>query len=52
MRRPNATRKMIRKEKPLPPARPPTRPPSPSGIKAPGETAKPSGMICPGTDHR
>ncbi len=53
MRRPSETIKVIRKEKPLPPSRPPAKPPAPSGIKAPGDAAKPSGgMQCPGNDRR
>ena len=38
----------IRKEKPLPPPKPPARPPTPSGIQVPGSPGSPSGMVCPG----
>ena len=41
---------LIRKEKPLPPSKPPARPPAPGGINAPGGTAGGGSMICPGTD--
>ncbi|HEV8701471.1 MAG TPA: FHA domain-containing protein [Candidatus Polarisedimenticolia bacterium] len=41
---------LIRKEKPLPPSKPPARPPAPGGINAPGGTAAGGSMICPGTD--
>jgi len=41
---------LIRKEKPLPPSKPPARPPSPGGINAPGGTPGGGSMICPGTD--
>ena len=40
---------LIRKEKPLPPSKPPVRPPSPGGINAPGGTPGGGSMICPGT---
>lgn len=40
---------LIRKEKPLPPDKPPVRPPSPGGINAPGGTPGGGPMICPGT---
>ena len=40
---------LIRKEMPLPPAKPPVRPPSPGGINAPGGTPGGGSMICPGT---
>ncbi len=40
---------LIRKEKPLPPVKPPVRPPSPGGINAPGGTPGGGSMICPGT---
>jgi len=39
---------LIRKEKPLPPSKPPARPPAPGGINAPGGTTTVGGMICPG----
>ncbi len=41
---------LIRKEKPLPPSKPPARPPAPGGINAPGGTSGGGSMICPGTD--
>ena len=42
--------RVIRKERPVPGPRPPLRPPSPGGIKAPGgDGASPGGMVCPGT---
>ena len=41
---------LIRKEKPLPPSKPPARPPSPGGINAPGGSSGGGSMICPGTD--
>ena len=42
--------RVIRKEKPVPGPRPPLRPPSPGGIKAPGGgDGAPGGMVCPGT---
>jgi len=40
--------RLVRKEKPLPPAKPPARPPAPTGIRAPGGGAF-NGMVCPGT---
>jgi len=40
---------LIRKEKPLPPSKPPARPPAPGGINAPGGATTAGGMICPGT---
>ena len=43
-----APRQVLRKERPLPPPKPPARPPDPSGIRAPGN-APANGMICPGT---
>ena len=39
---------VVRKEKPLPPAKPPARPPEPSGVRVPGSTGSPNGMVCPG----
>ena len=39
---------LIRKEKPLPPSKPPSRPPAPGGINAPGGATTVGGMICPG----
>jgi len=43
------TVQLIRKEKPLPPAKPPARPPEPTGIRAPGGGgASAGGMVCPG----
>jgi hypothetical protein len=37
----------IRKERPLPPPpKPPARPPSPTGIRAPGSDTGPHGMVC------
>jgi hypothetical protein len=37
----------IRKERPLPPPpKPPARPPSPTGIRAPGSDTGPNGMVC------
>jgi len=43
---------LIRKEKPLPPSKPPTRPPAPGGINAPGGATTVGGMICPGNGDR
>ena len=43
---------LIRKEKPLPPSKPPARPPAPGGINAPGGATTVGGMICPGTGDR
>jgi hypothetical protein len=41
---------LLRKEKPVPGPKPPTRPPSQGGIKAPGVGGTGSGgMVCPGT---
>jgi hypothetical protein len=42
-------RHSVRKEKPLPPAKPQEKPPAPSGIRAPGNGVTSSGMICPGS---
>ena len=44
------TVQLIRKDKPLPlpPAKPPVRQPSPSGIRAPGGSGAGTGMVCPG----
>jgi hypothetical protein len=42
------TFRLVRKEKPLPPAKPPGRPPSPGGIRAPGGGGAGNGMVCPG----
>lgn len=39
---------LIRKEMPLPPSKPPVRPPSPGGTKAPGGSTGGGSMICPG----
>ncbi|MGH9750351.1 MAG: FHA domain-containing protein [Candidatus Polarisedimenticolia bacterium] len=39
----------IRKEKPIPIPRPPSRPPAPSGVNVPGGDAPHGGMVCPGT---
>jgi hypothetical protein len=44
----SATVQLIRKEKPLPPAKPPARPPAPTGIRAPGGAGASTGMVCPG----
>lgn len=44
-------KQVLRKERPLPPAKPPARPPAPSGIRAPGNGAPSNGMICPGTNR-
>ncbi|HUD71771.1 MAG TPA: hypothetical protein VMQ62_07390 [Dongiaceae bacterium] len=46
---------LVRKEKPLPPAKPPEKqPPAPTGIRAPGSSGgtRGNGMICgaPGLD--
>lgn len=41
-------KQVVRKERPLPPPKPPVRPPAPSGIRAPGNGAPSNGMICPG----
>ena len=41
---------LIRKEQPLPPSKPPVRPPSPGGTKAPGGSTGGGSMICPGAD--
>lgn len=40
---------LIRKEMPLPPSKPPVRPPPSGGINAPGGTPGSGSMICPGT---
>jgi len=41
---------VIRKERPLPPPpKPPARPPSPTGIRAPGSDTGPHGMVCRGS---
>jgi hypothetical protein len=40
---------VLRKEKPLPPSKPPVRPPAPAGVRVPGNSGSPGGMICPGT---
>jgi len=39
---------VVRKEKPLPPAKPPEKPPVPTGIRAPGSSGgtRGSGMVC------
>jgi hypothetical protein len=42
------TIQLLRKEKPLPPARPPGRPPAPDGIRAPGGVGAANGVVCPG----
>jgi hypothetical protein len=40
---------LIRKEMPLPPSKPPVRPPPSGGINAPGGSAGSGSMICPGS---
>jgi hypothetical protein len=38
---------VVRKEKPLPPAKPPEKPPAPTtGIRAPGGNGGQHGMVC------
>lgn len=39
---------VVRKEKPLPPAKPPEKPPAPTGIRAPGSSGatRGTGMVC------
>lgn len=41
---------VVRKEKPMPPAKPPSTPPAPTGIRAPGGNgvARGGGMVCAG----
>jgi hypothetical protein len=49
---PGRTAHLIRKEKPVPGPKPPSRPPAPAGINVPGSGSTPGGMICPGTGGR
>ena len=42
--------RMIRKERPVLPPKPPARPPSPGGVNVPG-SGQGGGMICPGGDR-
>jgi len=39
---------LLRKEKPLPPSKPPARPPAPTGVRVPGASGSPGGMVCSG----
>ena len=39
---------MLRKDKPLPPSKPPARPPAPTGVRVPGTSGCPGGMVCSG----
>lgn len=48
IREKNPVCQAVRKEKPLPPTKPQEKPPAPTGIRAPGNGASSSGMICPG----
>jgi hypothetical protein len=49
---PRPAARLIRKEKPLPGPKPPSRPPAPAGINVPGSGSAPGGMICPGAGGR
>jgi len=49
---PRPAARLIRKEKPVPGPKPPSRPPAPAGINVPGSGSAPGGMICPGADGR
>ncbi|HZM70813.1 MAG TPA: hypothetical protein VFB95_10665 [Candidatus Cryosericum sp.] len=41
--------RLVRKEKPLPPSKPPARPQAPAGVRVPGTSGAPGGMICLGS---